>query len=132
MRKTEIIKELSNMVNDINIGEIQAHDTEASLNNWIRSWNVRMKLLLRYLEDKDGDWISTEERLPDYGTFVWATCEAEGRNNWVIDACYLPIPKDRNVRGYSDWGNIPILNNGKAKVIAWMEQDTPEPYERSE
>lgn len=74
------------------------------------------------------EWIPVSKKLPAVGTFVYATCQCEGRENWVIDTCYVPIPKNYNVRGYSDWGNIPILNSGKAKVIAWMEQDIPEPY----
>lgn len=76
------------------------------------------------------EWIPVKDKLPAMGTFVWATCRSliDDRENWVIDTCYVPLPKEAN-RKYSDWGNIPMLNWGQAEVIAWMEQDIPEPYE---
>ena len=76
------------------------------------------------------NWIPVSERLPKPYTYVNATCRSlvDDRENWVIETIYLPIPKENNERGYSDWGNIPMLNWGKAEVIAWMERKIPEPY----
>lgn len=75
-------------------------------------------------------WIPVSERLPELYTFVYATCHSlvDDRENWVIETCYVPIPKEYNSRKFSDWGNIPMLNHGEAEVIAWMERDIPEPY----
>ena len=76
------------------------------------------------------NWIPVNERLPKPFTYVNATCRSlvDDRENWVIETMYLPIPKENNEQGYSDWGNIPMLNWGKAEVIAWMERKIPEPY----
>lgn len=75
-------------------------------------------------------WIPVSERLPELYTFVYATCHSlvDDRENWVIETCYVPIPKEYNSRRFSDWGNIPMLNHGEAEVIAWMKRDIPEPY----
>ena len=75
-------------------------------------------------------WIPVSESLPKPFTFVNATCRSlvDDRENWVIETCYVPIPKAANKNGYSDWGNIPMLNTGEAEVIAWMERVIPEPY----
>ena len=79
------------------------------------------------------EWIPVKDKLPAMGTFVWVTCRSliDDRDNWVIDTCYIPLPKDAN-RKYSDWGNIPMLNWGHAEVIAWMHRDIPKPYEPQE
>lgn len=76
------------------------------------------------------NWISVNERLPKPFTFVNATCRSlvDDRENWVVETLYLPIPKENNEQGYSDWGNIPMLNWHKAEVIAWMERKIPKPY----
>lgn len=75
-------------------------------------------------------WIPVSERLPKPYTYVNATCRSlvDDRANWVVETLYLPIPKENNERGYSDWGNIPMLNWHKAEVVAWMERKIPEPY----
>ena len=75
-------------------------------------------------------WIPCSERLPKPFTYVNATCRSlvDNRENWVVETLYLPIPKENNEQGYSDWGNIPMINWGKAEVIAWMERKIPEPY----
>lgn len=80
------------------------------------------------------NWIPVSERLPKPFTFVNATCRSlvDDRENWVVETMYLPIPKEDNEQDYSDWGNIPMLNWGKAEVIAWMERKIPEPYKGSE
>jgi hypothetical protein len=79
-------------------------------------------------------WIPVSERLPKPYTFVNATCRSlvDDRENWVVETLYLPIPKENNEQGYSDWGDIPVLNWHKAEVIAWMERKIPEPYKESE
>lgn len=74
------------------------------------------------------DWVLVSERLPDPLTYVNITCKAPGRENWVAETFYCPITEGANIRGYSDWGNIPILNNKEAEVIAWQERFIPEPY----
>ena len=75
-------------------------------------------------------WISVSEKLPEPFTFVNATCRSlvDDRENWVVETMYLPIPKEANKHGYSDWGNIPMLNWGEAEVIAWVERIIPQPY----
>ena len=77
-----------------------------------------------------GKWIPVSERLPKLYTYVNATCRSlvDNREDWVVETLYLPIPKENNEQGYSDWGNIPMLNWHKAEVIAWMERKIPEPY----
>lgn len=74
-------------------------------------------------------WIPTSERLPRPLTYVNATCKKEGRENWIIETCYVPLSGTYNPHGYSDWGNIPILNSGEAEVIAWYEREIPEPWD---
>ena len=75
-------------------------------------------------------WIPVSEKLPEPFTFVNATCRSlvDDRENWVVETVYLPIPKEANKHGYSDWGNIPMLNWGEAEVIAWAERIIPQPY----
>lgn len=75
-------------------------------------------------------WIPVSEKLPEPFTFVNATCRSlvDDRENWVVETVYLPIPKEVDKHGYSDWGNIPMLNWGEAEVIAWVERVIPQPY----
>lgn len=72
-------------------------------------------------------WIPVSERLPKVYEFVNCTCHSliDDREDWVIETVYIPQPSDSP---YSDWGNIPMLNSGNCKVIAWMHRDIPEPY----
>lgn len=81
-------------------------------------------------EVPSGKWIPVTEKLPEPMTFVNATCRSlvDDRENWVVETIYVPIPKEHNPKGYSDWGNIPMLNWGQAEVIAWVERIIPEPY----
>lgn len=85
------------------------------------------------LDRLNRQWIPVSERLPKPYTWVYATCKSlvDDRENWVIDTCYVPLPKEYNSK-YSDWGNIPMLNWGQAEVIAWMEWIIPEPYKGGE
>ena len=72
-------------------------------------------------------WIPVSERLPNAYEFVNCTCHSliDDREDWVIETVYIPQPSDSP---YSDWGNIPMLNSGDCKVVAWMHRDIPEPY----
>lgn len=80
--------------------------------------------------ERTGRWIPVSERLPKPCTFVNVTCHSliDDREDWVVETLYLPIPKDYNPMRYSDWGNIPMLNDGDCEVIAWVERIIPEPY----
>lgn len=79
-------------------------------------------------ECKVGKWIPVSERLPKPFEYVNCTCHSlvDDRDDWVIETCYVPLPQNSP---YSDWGNIPMLNDGKCEVIAWMHRDIPEPYQ---
>ncbi len=72
-------------------------------------------------------WIPVSERLPRNFEFVDCTCHSliDDREDWVIETIYIPQSPNSP---YSDWGNIPMLNHGDCKVIAWMYRDIPEPY----
>lgn len=72
-------------------------------------------------------WIPVSERLPKIFEFVDCTCHSliDDRKDWVIETCYVPQPSNSP---YSDWGNIPMLNKGDCKVVAWVHRDIPEPY----
>lgn len=72
-------------------------------------------------------WIPVSERLPEAFRFVNCTCHSliDDREDWVVETCYLPQLPDSP---YSDWGNIPMLNNGDCEVVAWMYRNIPEPY----
>lgn len=72
-------------------------------------------------------WIPVSERLPKAYEFVNCTCHSliDDREDWVIETVYIPQPSDSP---YSDWGNIPMLNSGDCKVVAWMHRDIPQPY----
>ena len=72
-------------------------------------------------------WIPVSESLPKAFEFVNCTCHSliDDREDWVIETVYVPQPSDSP---YSDWGNIPMLNSGDCKVVAWVHRDIPEPY----
>ena len=48
----EIIRNIKGMIEDININEIKAHDTDITLDSWLRSWRGEMKRLIGCLESK--------------------------------------------------------------------------------
>lgn len=81
---------------------------------------------LKQLKEKKR-WIPVSERLPKIFEYVNCTCHSliDDREDWVIETCYVPQPSNSP---YSDWGNIPMLNRGDCKVVAWMHRDIPEPY----
>lgn len=91
---------------------------------------IRDRLMTALKKTNTAEWIPVTERLPKPFTLVNATCRSlvDDREDWVIETLYLPIPKEANKNGYSDWGNIPMLNWGEAEVIAWVERIIPEPY----
>ena len=72
-------------------------------------------------------WIPCSEMLPEAPGFVNCTCHSliDNREDWVIETFYMPHPSGSP---YSDWGNIPMLNDGKCEVVAWMYRNIPEPY----
>ena len=72
-------------------------------------------------------WIPVSERLPKAFEFVNCTCHSliDDREDWVIETIYVPQPSNSP---YSVWGNIPMLNSGDCKVVAWMHRDIPQPY----
>ena len=81
---------------------------------------------LKQLREKTG-WIPVSEKLPEAFRFVNCTCHSliDDREDWVIETFYMPQPLNSP---YSDWGNIPMLNNCECEVIAWMYRDIPKPY----
>lgn len=109
-------------------GGFESCDECAEEHRQLAKWLKELKQLRK--QTKKGHWIPVSERLPKPYTYVNATCRslADDRENWVVETMYLPIPKENDEQGYSDWGNIPMLNWGKAEVIAWMERKIPEPY----
>lgn len=114
--------------------EISEEDNDKLHNVW-KSFNelTHVGRLLKAIHDGETietDWIPVSEKLPEPFMFVNATCRSliDDREDWVIETLYLPIPKEANKYGYSDWGNIPMLNCGDAEVIAWVERIIPEPY----
>lgn len=72
-------------------------------------------------------WHLVKDELPRKFSFVNCTCHSliDDREDWVIETCYFPQYPNSP---YSDWGNIPMLNNGECEVIAWMYRDIPKPY----
>lgn len=76
---------------------------------------------------REDGWIPVSERLPKELRYVNCTCHSliDDREDWVVETCYIPQPSNSP---YSDWGNIPMLNDGDCEVVAWMYRDIPEPY----
>lgn len=85
-----------------------------------------IQMAIKALE-QESRWIPCSERLPKACRFVNCTCHSliDNREDWVVETFYMPQPSGSP---YSDWGNIPMLNNGKCEVIAWMYRNIPEPY----
>ena len=72
---------------------------------------------------KDGGWIPTEKELPSNGTYVYVTCHShvDDGTDWVAQSFY-----------FNDTWGIPLVDCGKAEVIAWMEEKLPAPYQKGE
>ncbi len=85
------------------------------------------EILTALSEQKKGEWIPVSERLPKEYSFVNCTCHSlvDDREDWVVETVYIPLPPNSP---YSDWGNIPMLNDKECEVIAWMYREIPEPY----
>ena len=110
-------------------------DFNGSLRKWVDKYKPYIECddaikQLPSVTPQEPRWIPVSEKLPEPFTFVNATCRSlvDDRENWVVETLYLPIPKEVNKNGYSDWGNIPMLNWGEAEVIAWVERIIPQPY----
>lgn len=88
---------------------------------------VREKVRALPSVESKGEWILVSERLPEKFRFVNCTCHSliDDREDWVVETVYVPQP---SISPYSDWGNIPMLNDKKCEVIAWMYREIPEPY----
>ena len=90
-----------------------------------KEYEEAVNMAIKALEQTS--WIPVSERLPKAFEFVNCTCHSliDDREDWVIETIYVPQPADSP---YSDWGNIPMLNSGDCKVVAWVHRDIPEPY----
>ena len=88
-----------------------------------------LDMAISALSENKGEWISVSERLPERFRFVNCTCHSliDDREDWVVETVYVPQPSNSP---YSDWGNIPMLNNKECEVIAWMYREIPEPYKK--
>ena len=81
--------------------------------------------------ENKGEWIPVSERLPEKFRFVNCTCHSliDDREDWVVETVYVPQPPNSP---YSDWGNIPMLNDKECEVTAWVYREIPEPYKKGE
>lgn len=52
-KREQIIRELEDMVCDVNVEEIKAHDTDLSLRQWTLAWGNKMMMLLAELKGGD-------------------------------------------------------------------------------
>lgn len=70
---------------------------------------------------RNGEWIPTEKELPQNGTYVYVTCHShvDDGPDWVAQSFY-----------FNDKWGIPLVDCGKAEVIAWMEEKHPAPYQK--
>lgn len=124
MTNAEVVEELNADLKEVNFWlERYKSNGEVCEKREIRK--VVLEAAIKALEQTK--WIPVSERLPNAYEFVNCTCHSliDDRENWVIETVYIPQPSDSP---YSDWGNIPMLNSGDCKVVAWMHRDIPEPY----
>ena len=125
MTREEIIEQLDSIIgtyeilmgNGVNSDILDVDDIEA------------IREAISALSENKGEWISVSERLPERFRFVNCTCHSliDDREDWVVETVYVPQPSNSP---YSDWGNIPMLNNKECEVIAWMYREIPEPYKK--
>ena len=96
---------------------------------WLIPMNNALDMAISALSENKGEWISVSERLPERFRFVNCTCHSliDDREDWVVETVYVPQPSNSP---YSDWGNIPMLNDKECEVIAWMYREIPEPYKK--
>ena len=125
MTREEIIEQLDSIIgtyeilmgNGVNSDILDVDDIEA------------IREAISALSENKGEWIPVSERLPERFRFVNCTCHSliDDREDWVVETVYVPQPSNSP---YSDWGNIPMLNNKECEVIAWMYREIPEPYKK--
>ena len=125
MTREEIIEQLDSIIgtyeilmgNGVNSDILDVDDIEA------------IREAISALSENKGGWIPVSERLPEKFRFVNCTCHSliDDREDWVVETVYVPQPSNSP---YSDWGNIPMLNNKECEVIAWMYREIPEPYQK--
>ena len=111
--------------NNVGINDDFAAECEEIADNRLKVWLDDIPAA-DVQEVRQGKWIPVEERLPNEFQLVYASCECEGGEPWVID-CMYATAYTTIYRG-SPWGNVPILTTGEAKVVAWMPKRYPEPY----
>ena len=68
-------------------------------------------------QDSGQEWTPEDRKKPSKHQAVYVTCQAAGRDPWVAQTTY---------RGAWD---IPTVNRGEGKVIAWMPLTVPAPYQ---
>ena len=76
------------------------------------------------MEKTNQQWIPVEERLPKDFSVVWASCETDHGDPYVIECEY------RLWNHFTPWGDNATIAAGNAKVVAWMPKTFPEPYKR--
>ena len=113
------------------IDELKSLENNESMPDWFKPTlkKVRETMEMDGRENVEGEWIPVSERLPEIFRFVNCTCHSliDDREDWVVETVYVPQPSNSP---YSDWGNIPMLNNKECEVIAWMYREIPEPYKK--
>ena len=113
------------------IDELKSLENNESMPDWFKPTlkKVRETMEMDGRENVEGEWIPVSERLPEKFRFVNCTCHSliDDREDWVVETVYVPQPSNSP---YSDWGNIPMLNNKECEVIAWMYREIPEPYKK--
>ena len=94
-------------------------------------WLVEHDRIMTSGMENKGKWIPVSERLPEKFRFVNCTCHSliDDREDWVVETVYVPQPPNSP---YSDWGNIPMLNDKECEVTAWVYREIPEPYKEKE
>lgn len=93
----------------------------------LKHFAEEMKKVRPQVIEQEPRWIPVSEGLPKTFEFVNCTCHSliDDREDWVVETVYIPQPSDSP---YSDWGNIPMLNEDNCEVVAWMHRDIPQPY----
>ena len=113
------------------IDELKSLENNESMPDWFKPTlkKVRETMEMDGRENVEGEWIPVSERLPEKFRFVNCTCHSliDDREDWVVETVYVPQPSNSP---YSDWGNIPMLNNKECEVIAWMYREIPKPYKK--
>ena len=98
-------------------------DLEDTYDDFLHKGLERAKVIVQEVS-KEYDWIPVEQKLPEDFTHVYATCISliDDRKPWVTEGEY------NSAIGWK--GMAPMLELGKAKVIAWMPKEWPAPYRK--